>query len=680
MDSSTRLLMRPVSWSTLYPSTSEIEKDPSLFPSIEVFGYTSDGRSIYLRILHKSTFIFKFKNDVTDETIYNLDNPEDIKISTIDPKVMIIRSNQVPEVIKAEARSFDPYGELASFWEAKEIGPYEWLSINKYSPLYGKYTTCDFNMKTEEDYISVADDSFDIPLKLFFWDIETYSPTLGKFPSSNNPDDVITMISIITFSREGRKGYVITKGNINVDLINVQQDDLTIIKANNEKDLLIKFFALYNNFQPDRQIYYNGDSYDMPYLLNRLTYHNLKIPKISKIVSLTPNTKYHNYQGYCGKTTSLTLNLPDSEIIDLFHFYKRFYPHLRNNKLDTVAKTFLGLGKTGLTIDEMMKAVKDDSHEKLIKVLEYSFIDSLRLFQLWEVNNIQNNLELISNNLGVSVDVLLRNSFESIIERIVYNIDAGTVFIKPTFKSSLNLIEPKKGMYRNVYIYDYTELYLEVMLASDDLLTVTLANRLEGAPPKLIMLAFYSSYVDKVKLLPILNDNIDKLVKTKLILSLDDLTIKSLGPLNSNKLVLVDIIPYFISLTKSSYLTINESGELESTGTATLCRPKFPLIADIIKEYIKGVDKFVLPILQEQEIDKLAITDKLNNSCSNAIKSKLSSQCETNVDTWLSVKYIMTTDGPILLSSFSQEKFKIDYNYYQGEINKYLTLLQALNK
>lgn len=702
------LYVRPISWSSVTPSADAIKANPTLVPSIQIFGYTTDGRTVYVRVPRKSTFILKFTEEVDEDMVFNIMdilNPINVKPSYLDPTILIVRA---PELSPIELSgnpdyeglatwtdvSQDPYGELESFWEAKEIGPYEWISIEKFSPLPGKYTTCDLNIMTDESYIQSAPDvdNGDIFPRLFFWDIETFASKPGEFPNSSNLEDFIFMISIITVSKNGQfNGYVIVKGNVNPELIKENKQNMVLIKAKDEKELLAQFFAIYNTFKPDRQIYYNGDMFDMPYLLNRLSIHGIAIPKMTKILSLTPRIMQHQYPTPFGREMERTIKLPGTEILDILHYYRRFYPHLRNHRLDTVANAFLKEGKTDLTIDEMMDAVRTDDAEKIARVVEYSYVDSLRMYQLWnhETENqpltIQSRIELVCNNLGVSIDTLLRDSFSSIIDLAAYNIDAGAALIGGTKDKPKHLKEAVKGIYRNVYIYDYSELYRQLLLQSEQQLGSILGERLEGAPPQLILEAFYSKYVDRTELLPLLTIMLDSVIGTQMVIAIEPGIIRSIGPLTVDWLKMLDNNPCYVAVAKASYIILDGDGDIEKAGLAKLCRPKFELATDVIEEYLtlvysNNLGNFRSPKLETLPMEKFVLTEKIGDVIGlahDSIKYRLAAQYGSTITTWVSVKYIMTGRGPVLLSSLKPDD-TLDYKYYQVELGKYIKDLQAL--
>lgn len=689
-----QLFVKPYSWSSINPGVTALKSNPSLSPSIQFFGYTSDNKSIYVRFPRKSTFILKFTEAVDDEIASNISDilsPTSITGSGLDPTILIIRA---PEISPFEftsneesatwiAVSQDPYGELVSLWETLDIGPYQWLQIDDYAAIPGKYTSCDMNIRTSEDNISGFEDIINMPIinhRLFFWDIETFSKS-NEFPDALNPDDYIFMISVITVINNDYTGYVIIKGDVNEDLLT--RNDMVIIKATDESDLINKFFTIYNNFGPDRQIYYNGDSFDMPYLLDRTKLNKIKIPNISKILSLTPTVSRHSYPSPFGREFAKTLNLPGTEIIDLLHYYRLFYPYLKNHRLDTVSRKFIGEGKTDLTIDEMMHTVRTNDINKLAKVVDYSYIDSFRMYELWTETNVKDNIETLCNNLGLDDNIILRSSLEEVITRAVYNIDAGSALLKGQYDNPLHLKEAVKGIYRNVYVYDYSEIYRQIMITSEQLIAMKLAERLQGAPSKLITTAFYSGYVDRKEILLILNNLLNDVLKTGLIIAIEPFIVRSIGPLDLPWLTKLYVSPWYISVSKASYIILDDNGGLEMAGLAKLCRPPFPLANDIIREYLLlayNKQIFKMPDIKTYPIEKFYLTIKLTSTdttTTNQLKASLIAQYGLSIATWVSVKYVVTQRGPVLISKLLDTDV-IDYKYYTTELNKYIKELTAL--
>lgn len=723
-----RLFVRPIYWSSVNPDANALKTNPALFPSIDIFGYTSDERTIYIRIPRKSTFILKFSEEIDESLVSDFNdilNPSYIKLSSLDSKVIIIRAPELSPMELIDNSNYeglatwieakqDPYGSVESLWESREISPYEWLTISKYVPLPGKYTSCDFNIRTDEDYISSVNNSDikfpNITPRLLFWNVESYISGSENFPTSSNPNNYIAAISLSTISKEGVNKYLLVKTPYEEFDKIPSLNSVVIVKFNNEKDLLCNFFAIYKAFKPDMQISYGSDMFDMPYLIDRLNIYNFDIPKISKIITSTPRVTFHRYSVPFGSQLARTIIIPGTEIIDLIHYCQRFYPYF-NNHSPTAINKYINYNNDN---NKYINYNNDDN--KSVTLIKNSFNKNIKISKLWNIDNIQNKLETVCHNIKISINVLLRSNYENIVDRAVYNIDAGsaiTTSTKGKYDTPGHLREATKGIYRNVYTYDYSELYRQIMLLSEQPMVNILANRLKGAPPKLIFTAFYSIYVDKTKLIPLLNNALEILLVTNMVIALEPFLVKSVGPFTVDWVKLLNISPCYVVAAKASYITLNENGKLAMVGFFKLCRPKFKLATDIIKQYLSLIhssnygaspsrnelNKFVIPDLTTLTLDKFILTEKIgtfltqnlnkysevstnknspNKHDINFIKYKLSMQLdEFNIKEPITVKYVMTTQGPILLSKF-KSNHSLDYSYYIDEINEYIKSLQSL--
>jgi len=612
------LYIKPISWSIVNPSAKAVKNDPSLFSAIQIFGYTKEGNSIYIRIPKQSTFIIKFNDNMKDEILSYIKetlNPTVIKASNINLNILIVRTSEIPNNESIDIKQ-DPYGELESFWEIKEIGPYEWLKIDNYTPLPGKYTSCDLNIRTNEKNISHIDNFYTQNLKfnVFFWNIET-------------TDKEITTISILIQNKFGTHSYIIIRDNI------IKFND-SFIKVNNEKDLLIKFFEIYDAYKSDYMIYYHSNTLDI--LLQRLNINDLEI---TKIINHKPET----------------IELFGTQIIDLLHYYKKFYPFIKSNKLDTISNYFI-----------------DKKDLKNISLM----------YELWNINKIIFNIEHICNNLGISINCILRDSYEDIMNRTIYNIDPGIHDI--TYKEPNYLKEAIKGIYQNIYVYDYSELYRQILLSSTENITSTLGERLENSPSKIIVTGFYASCIYNDYNQVILKSTLDDILITNKIISIEPFIIRSIGPLKKNWLKYIENVDCYIPVSNKSSISLIDNN-IDFYGVSPLCRPKFKLLENIMTNYMELLvdDKlkhFKLPLLENIKLENFVMTEKITDSdflSSDTIKYSLSKQYCEQIITPVNVKYIMTTKGPILLSKFTKN-YEIDQSYYLAEINKQLSQLKCL--
>lgn len=647
---SNKLIVRPISWSIVNPDANSMAKSSLIFPAIEIFGYTIDNQTVYIKIPRKTTYILRFTEVIDTDIISHISDiftPTYIKCSDLDPFILIIRTPQLsintPIVTWIEAKQ-DPFGEIESFWESKEIGPYEWLEINSYTPIPGKFTSCDINIRTEEEFVHPYDDETpEIYPRIIFWTLSL---------SSNK----IKEIFIVTVNRDETTEYNILVG----DTCNNGK----IMKVSNEKDALVNFFAIYNMFKPDREVYYDND---VGHLIDRIHVTNFEIPKVSKILSLVPLIQSTVFTSSLGNETRLRMKIPGTEAVELIHYYRRFYSCFRNYDFDFISKEF-------------RRIPSDDNDDGKICTT------SARLSEIWYDNNIQYEIEKVCNNLGISIDTLLHKDLTYVIDNTVFNIDAGSSVIKhrsdnyPTY-----LKEAAPGIYNDIYIYDYSEIYRKLLLESDDYISKILGNRLEGAPSKLLFTAFYSRYITRSTLIIKLKEFIDTILETNLIIAIETTTIYSVKPIKNSIFKLVDLIPCYAPVAKASYLLLNKNLELEARGVAPLSRPKFKLAYDLIRKYLllscqnNEVD-VPIPELETLSIDNFIMNEKIGDITvlpDDSIKYQLAIQYGERITSWISVQYIMTINGPILLSE-RHDSDTIDYDYYRRELNTYIKELKNL--
>lgn len=112
-------------------------------------------------------------------------------------------------------------------------------------------------------------------LKVFAFDIETTKEPL-LFPDSKT--DQIMMISILADTGHLIVNREIVKEDIKEFTYQPKPDigsNFTIYNENNEKELLIKFYELIYIYQPEIFTTYNGDSFDIPFIIERSKYNQM---------------------------------------------------------------------------------------------------------------------------------------------------------------------------------------------------------------------------------------------------------------------------------------------------------------------------------------------------------------------------------------------------------------------
>jgi DNA polymerase elongation subunit (family B) len=99
------------------------------------------------------------------------------------------------------------------------------------------------------------------PLKIFFWDIETYSP--GEFPEPKVAKDTINLITI--FDSVSQKFY-----SWGLKPYKPKDDNVVYVHCKKETELLNAFLSFWEKDPPDIMCGWNTEGFDVPYIMNRI--------------------------------------------------------------------------------------------------------------------------------------------------------------------------------------------------------------------------------------------------------------------------------------------------------------------------------------------------------------------------------------------------------------------------
>jgi DNA polymerase elongation subunit (family B) len=205
------------------------------------------------------------------------------------------------------------------------------------------------------------------PLKVYFIDIETYSP--DAFPDINNPQDPINVITIydtITdrYTVWGTKPF--TKANEKTDYI----------YCKTERELFAKFLDFFSKDYPDILSGWNSEFFDIPYIVNRMTkiLGEDETRRLSPIGSLRART----FMGKFGREQT-RWHIEGISCVDYLQIYQRFCPVLRESyKLDAIGEIELDQRKIDYG-DTDLASLSEDNWELFV---EYNIQDVTLLINL----------------------------------------------------------------------------------------------------------------------------------------------------------------------------------------------------------------------------------------------------------------------------------------------------------
>lgn len=554
----------------------------------------------------------------------------------------------------------------AAVWKAHNLCPYDLVKITRYSPLPPGYTSFNFNVCCSENHLEPVDEDVEDlsdPPRVFYWDLEVYASVPGRFPQASDPNDEIFAVSIRTESEEVNEYVIITKPV-------GPMDDVVVISAANERDLLTKFFALFVTFSPDYHCHFNGDVFDLPYLLERARVCKFDVPYLSRVRAVPMDIITCEIPTPYGTKAIPTLSIPGIESVDVLHYSRAFYPHLPNHRLDTMAKHMVGVGKYDLSIADMMEAVRSNDSAKLTEVVKYSIGDVRVLSDTWGAMDGENVLLSVSNKLRVSIDTLLRSPH--LIEAIIFSLDSGDLKDRNYHNSILtHTREAQPGVYRKIYTSDYSELYAIAMQSSSDPITAELGRRLVGSPPNLIFAVFHSRFVCVEEILPRFNDLIKFVAHEPGVISVTDTMVWHYHKFYRPGVVVTNYYPIWIRLNDVSpvvdnqhYIAVTDRKEFESSGRCELARPSSGVVRKSLVAYMLSVDLFMPPDVRTFPLEDFALTVRCSSNVgyvAGTLEDILLHQCEA-VGGFQDIQYVNTTEGPMVLARARKEI--IDYPSY----------------
>lgn len=712
--------------------------------------------AVFIKIAMCTTLLLEYPSELSIDDIADIIDefvPDDIIQSKRDPTIIWMRNPVMTEEYTVEGKlcqsatsiptcastgeeimtndkwinsRIDPEGVLASFWRARNLNPYGWMLVKEYKALDVRSLTktnrfykrpsdqsicisCSIEIMANENDIFPADNIVieEVGRTVLFWDIESISPS-RQFTDPTKPEDRITLISVIIDKQNSPSptAYILTTEDVNEKLVPEVEIKLNIIHYSSEAELIMGFFGIWMSSDIDSAVYYNGDSYDMPYLIERMKINNIDIPFLGRMAPLKTNGIMEiKIPTPFGRETKSTFDAPGVEIIDLTIFYRRFYPGMINYKLETIGNKFLGEGKTGLDVETMFSIIESMNRDMMAKVVWYSYKDTLLLYRLWSKYDVNHIISSLCNFSGCTSEELLRMSDKLLVRRLINNIDPSTSIGDFTIKKKIPYIKvAKKGFYTNISIYSYEHIILrafEMLLENIDIdnpgrqYVTKVFDSIKEFPCRiqgmvLNSTAFYGSNLSKY-----MNQLLD-LIPELIAVDEDYFYCKSNNSLDDlfgaprQKYIL-----YAHFGSGSSIAVVNPS-TLIRFGSNKICRYKYEYIRIIVDDYlmkiINGKDprgKKIDPNdIESMSSHLLTLTSKVKSLDHYSGKketiqytlAKIIAEKGIVVKTWLSVKYLYTINGVYLVEKDEDyvSRPKLDSDKYAKDINSIYSILDSL--
>ncbi|VVB90623.1 DNA polymerase [uncultured archaeon] len=301
------------------------------------------------------------------------------------------------------------------------------------------------------------------PFRHLAFDIECL-PLHGAMPVPENSP--IVLISL-TFEPEfeGKKTLV---------LVGKKTDNkMDVESCGSEEAMLRRFFDIIRDYDPDILLGYNSNSFDIPYIVDRIKALNRKGARIEPLAGRDGKTLYYRKIGNITRVSVM-----GRIAVDVLPLLRREFS-LKQYTLRNAAKELLGLEKLEIPFLEM-ESYWNDNGEKLSKFIEYARRDSeLALAFLLKLRLIDKYIALARVS-GTLLQDILDGGQTQMVENLIlkeYKKHDRVLPTRPTGEMSderfdegeelagAEVLTPKKGLLENIVILDYKSLYPTIMMA-----------------------------------------------------------------------------------------------------------------------------------------------------------------------------------------------------------------------
>ncbi len=267
------------------------------------------------------------------------------------------------EFVVSEA-SFDP---IVKYTAIRNINLAGWLKITETIPNdgYGYESYDDFKFSSSDVDVNVAWDDVEpyTPQSIVMthqtyisFDIECYSSNHNsKIPNATDINNCIISIGCVVGKTHqthlGLKRYVLVVGNP-LEIESSEGEEVTIIRCNDESELLIKFSEFINEVNPDIFITYNGMKFDWDYLIKRSEILGVyrQFSKISKLDGERAELKDMKWESSAyGKQQFKYFEAHGRNNVDVILEVERNQKKLPKYSLEYVSSFYLNKHKDDLT-------------------------------------------------------------------------------------------------------------------------------------------------------------------------------------------------------------------------------------------------------------------------------------------------------------------------------------------
>ncbi len=428
------------------------------------------------------------------------------------------------------------------------------------------------------------------PLRHLAFDIECL-PLKGGMPVPET-SPIILMSLAFEPDFKGKKTLVL------VGKLNSSSGDVESFGS--EEAMLRRFFDIIREYDPDILLGYNSNSFDIPYIVERIRTLNKKGARIDPLMGRDGKAVY--YKKF-GNTTRVSVM--GRIAVDVLPLVRKEFS-LKQYTLKNAAKELLDREKLDIPFLEM-EAYWNDNGEKLSKFIEYARRDSeLALGFLLKLQLIDKYIALARVS-GTLLQDILDGGQTQMVENLIlrdYRKHDRVLPARPTGEMSDErfdegeelaggeVLEPKKGLLENIVILDYKSLYPTIMMAHNLCYTTEVVDE---RPDDVVTTPsggiFVSQKVVKGIVPAILEDLLNRRQETRA--KMKTATEEEYRVLDATQLALKILLNSFYGYSgyaRARLYSITLASAVTSLGRQNILRTK-ALIEDEIKEIILKNDQ-----------------------------------------------------------------------------------------
>lgn len=338
-----------------------------------------------------------------------------------------------------------------------------------------KRSMCKYEINVRMKDIQLVDINEISKPKIASFDTEFYSHNHNKMPDIQNPIDECYLIGV-SVKRLCEKIETIEKYAICTKQCNQEKmDDINIIDAEDERDLLIKFKDLLLNINPDVITGYNIFNFDFERLCWRAK--NIwgiwdEFGQLSKFWNMECAVSGKGWESDAYGAMNFYYPITPGRVhLDVHTFISREIKLIKY-KLDYVAKKFLNMRKIDISAKQQFEMFENGDPNKISDLIKYCIQDTVLPLMLIEKLNVWVGLVEMSNVANASVLTLqVRGQQIKTFASLYKKADqCGFVINNPPSPAfdhfqGATVINPISGIYHYIPSHDFASLYPSIMIA-----------------------------------------------------------------------------------------------------------------------------------------------------------------------------------------------------------------------